>query len=170
MPSTKYSVRNGDVEVDTKSSKQSAVNLADKLADENRGETFQVFTSAGTEVHSVTRKPQGSHAAPWTRTDSNPKVDDLVIPAGFTVAYTRSRIPAAVARANDKSGWVVVTPDETFEAKDTIEARQITNELGEKARIARDEAKQAAKVAKAQERADAKAAKEAEQAAEVDAA
>lgn len=166
MPSTQYSIMNSDEQVASKSSKPSAVKFADEQADENRGVTFTVVTGSGKVVHSVTRKPAGSHAAPWTRTDSNPKVEDLTIPRGFTTAYTRSRIPAAVARANDKSGWVVVTPAGSFEAKDTKEAREITNRLGAEAKVARDQAREADKAAAAQKRQEAKDAK----AAEVDAA
>lgn len=172
MSSSTYTVRNGETVVGTKSKKSSAIDLANEQADANRGVTFTVTTNAGTEVHSITRKPAGSHASPWTRTESSDKID-LVVPSGFTSSYTRSRIPALVCRANDKSGWLIVTPEGNHEAKDTIEARQITNELGAKATEARKAAAAQAKVDKAEARATAKAEKEAAKAAaavEVDAA
>lgn len=165
---TKYIVRNAEgTDLVTKSKKAQAVAEADKLADETRGAAFTVFTTAGTEVHVALRKPQGSHAAPWTRTDGSDKID-LEAPDGYEVGYVRTRIPALVCRSLDKSGWMIVTPEGNIPAKDTIEARQITNELGAKAATARAEAKEALKVQKAadrekakQEKADAKAAADA---------
>jgi hypothetical protein len=159
MPSnTKYTVRNGETEVATKSKKSAAIDLANEQADANRGETFTVVTSAGTEVHSVTRKPAGSHASPWTRV-SEREIEALTIPAGFTASYPRMRIPALVCRANDKSGWLVVTPEGNHEAKDTVEAREITNRLGKAAAEARAKAKADAKAQKAADREKAKAEK-----------
>jgi hypothetical protein len=161
MPSknTKYTVRDSEgADLVTKSKKAQAVAEADRLADENRGVTFTVVTSAGTEVHVASRRAKGTHAAPWTRTDASEKIE-LDVPEGYEVGYVRMRIPALVCRALDKSGWIVVTPEGNIEAKDTKEAREITNELGAKAAAARAEAKEAAKATKAQAREDAKAAK-----------
>lgn len=159
MPGTTYTVMNGETEVTSKSKKSAAVDAANAFADENRGSTVTVVTSAGTEVHSVTRKPKGTHAAPWTRTDASEKLEALEIPAGFTVAYVRARIPAAVCRADDRSGWLIVTPEENIEAKDTKEAREITNTLGAAAAEARARVKQEAKEEAARQRETARAAK-----------
>jgi hypothetical protein len=168
--STKYIVRDSEgTDMVTKSKKAQAIAAADQLADENRGTTFVVVTSAGTEVHSVGRKPAGSHAAPWTRTDSSDKLEGLTIPKGYVVAYVRTRIPAAVCRAEDKSGWLIVTPEGNHEAKGTVEAREITNDLGAKAKVAREAAQAEAKAEKARLKQEAKDAKEAEKAAAADA-
>lgn len=160
MPSnTKYTVRDSEgADLVTKSKKAQAVAEADRLADENRGVTFTVVTSAGTEVHVASRRAKGTHAAPWTRTDASDKIE-LEVPEGFEIGYVRVRIPALVCRALDKSGWVIVTPEGNIEAKDTKEAREVTNELGRKASQARLEAKEAAKAAAAKAREEAKAAK-----------
>lgn len=159
MPSnTKYTVMNGETEVVTKSKKAQAIAAADAFADENRGSTVTVVTGAGTEVHSVTRKPKGTHAAPWTRVDASDKIE-LQAPAGYEISYTRVRIPAIVCRALDRTGLVVVTPEETFEVKDTKEARELTNRLGTAAKEARLQAREEAKAAAAQAREEAKAAK-----------
>jgi hypothetical protein len=156
---TKYIVRNAEgTDLVTKSKKAQAVAEADKLADASRGEAFSVFTSAGTEVHVALRKTQGKHAAPWTRVDASEKID-LEVPAGYEVGYVRTRIPALVCRATDKSGWLIVTPEGNLPAKDTIEAREITNRLGAEAAQARLEAKEALKAERAKAREEAKAAK-----------
>lgn len=169
MSSSTYTIKNGDTEVGTKSKKSSAIEFANEQADANRGETFTVVTNAGTEVHSVTRKPAGSHAAPWTRVEATDKIE-LEVPKGFVAGYSRSRIPALVCRAEDKSGWLIVTPSGNIEAKDTKEAREITNQLGAEASEGRKVAAEQAKVDKAQAKADAKLAKEAAAAEQVDAA
>lgn len=153
---TTYTVMNGETEVTSKSKKSAAVDAANAFADENRGSTVTVVTSAGTEVHSVTRKPKGTHAAPWTRVDASDKIE-LQAPAGYEISYTRVRIPAIVCRAIDRSGLVVVTPEETFEVKDTKEARELTNRLGTAAKEARLQAREEAKAEAARKREEAKA-------------
>jgi flagellar biosynthesis GTPase FlhF len=160
---------NGEV-VASKSKKASAVEAADALRGDNPDASIEVQTGAGNVVHTV--KVKGKHSAPWTRTETHDGIE-VEVPAGYTVGYTRSRVGAVVARADDKSGWLVLTADgQSLEAANTKEAREITNGLAADYAASREEAKAAEKVAKAEakakrdkERAEAKEAKDAEKAA-----
>jgi hypothetical protein len=167
---TQYSiVRNGEV-LGTKSKKASAITVAEGLYAEDPTQTVEVQTSNGSVVHSIEART-GKGARPWTRTE--PVGDlELSVPAGYTVAYKRPRIGALVARANDRSGWLVITADGTFPADNTKDARLLTNDLAAAYKTARAEQLEADKAAKAeakakrdQERAEAKAQKEADKAA-----
>jgi hypothetical protein len=156
---TVYTINMNGTAVATRSNKASAINLANETAAENHDAVVQVVTGSGTVVHEVTPAEAvdtKSHFKPWTRVEETDKVE-VEVPAGYTVAYIRVRIGAVVARANDKSGWIVITEDETFEATNTAEAREITNDLAAKRKEAQVAAKEAADKAKAE----AKAAKEA---------
>lgn len=156
---TKYNVTvNGEV-VETKSKKSTAVEHANALFAEDKTREIKVVTESGTEVHTLSPKTSG--AKPWTRTETYDGLE-IEVPAGYTVAYKRTRVGAVVARADDKSGWLVLQVDaEPIEAANTVEARQITNDLAAayKTRKA-EEAEQAAKA-----KADAKAKRDAERAA-----
>jgi hypothetical protein len=175
---TTYLVLVGGTEVARKSKKASAIEFADGLRKENATDTIEVQTSAGTVVHTV--KIKGTHAKPWTRTETHEGIE-VEVPSGYTVAYTRKRVGAVVARADDKSGYLVLTASgDSFEAKNTVEAREITNQLAadhaksreaEKAQAAKD--REAAKAKREADRAAAREAKEkakAEKAAAKDAA
>ena len=159
---TQYLVLVGGTEVARKSKKQSAIDVAEGLRAENATATIEVQTGAGTVVHTV--KVKGTHAKPWTRTETHDGIE-VEVPAGYEVAYTRKRVSAVVARSESKDGWLVITPAETFEAANTIEAREITN------RLAADHAKQRAaeKAQAAKDREAAKAKREADRAAKAEA-
>lgn len=166
---TTYLVLVGGTEVARKSKKASAITAADALRDENPNEEITVQTSAGHVVHTV--KMKGTHAKPWTRTETHDGIE-VEVPNGYTVAYTRKRVGAVVARADDKSGWVVLTESgDRYEVANTVQAREVTNTLAVEYARKRDEEKAAAaqekaerKAAREQERADKKAAREAEKA------
>jgi len=155
--STTYTVATSAGLIGTRSSKASAI----KMAEDARGELEVVVTTAkGTVVHTV--RPLRERAKPFTRTEQA----TFEVPAvkGFTVAYTRRRIQTAVLRADDRSGYLVlhVPTGVRTEAANTTEARELTNKLAEvhaeerAARLAQEKAdKQAARDAK-------RAAKEAE--------
>lgn len=150
---TQYLVLVGGKEVGRKSKKATAIDFAEGLRAENPDATIEVQTGAGTVVHTV--KMKGTHAKPWTRTETHDGIE-VEVPRGYTVAYTRKRVGAVVARADDKSGWVVLTESgDSYEVANTIEAREVTNTL------AAEHAKQreAEKKAEAKRKADAKAAK-----------
>lgn len=162
---TTYLVLVAGTEVARKSKKQSAVDFAEGLRVENPTDTIEVHTGAGTVVHSV--KVKGTHAKPWTRTETHDGME-VEVPAGFTVAYTRKRVGAVVARADDKSGWVVLTEGgDTYEVANTVEAREVTNQLAaqhREERAAQLEADKKAKAkAKAKREADRAAAREAKE-------
>jgi regulator of protease activity HflC (stomatin/prohibitin superfamily) len=165
--STKYNVTVNDEVVETKSKKANAVEFADNLRGENPDAVIEVRTEAGTVVHTV--KATGTHAKPWTRTQDHDL--DLEVPAGYTVAYTRTRVGALVARADDKSDWIVITQDGVTHVENTTQARETTNELAAayktrkaEEKAAADVAKAEAKEAKAKEREEKRAAKEQEKA------
>lgn len=166
---TQYNVVMAGETVDSRSSKQAAIRLAEATALENPAETIEVTTSNGTVVHTV-EPTQGKRGfRPWTRTETHEGME-VEVPEGFVVAYTRKRVGAVVARSEAKDGWLVLTvAGDQFEASNTKEAREITNDLAAKHREAAEQAKEAAKVAKAEakakreaDRAAAKEAKEAE--------
>ena len=160
MPNhTSYNVLVDGTQVDSKSKKDRAIQIADGLRAENPTATIEVQTSAGTVVHTV--KVKGTHAKPWTRTETHDGIE-VEVPAGYEVAYTRKRVGAVVARSEAKDGWLVLTEaGDSFEAKNTIEAREITNDLAAK----HAEARAAQKAADAEARAEAKAKREADRAA-----
>lgn len=172
--STKYNVTVNDEVVETKSKKANAVEFADNLRAENPDAVIEVRTEAGNVVHTV--KATGTHAKPWTRTQTHDGIE-VEVPAGFTVAYTRSRVGAVVARADDKSGWLVLTEGgDSFEAENTAQAREITNDLAAayktrkaEEKVAADQAKADAKAKRDAERAEKAAAKEAEKVAKAEA-
>lgn len=154
---TTYTVFLNGTEVETRSRKESAIQIADSKAAENPFATLTVVTSAGTEVHRVEPPvSKGKNFKPWTRTET-PKFEAPEI-AGFTPAYVRNRIGAVVYRANDRSGWLVVETKtgKQHNAVNTAEAREITNKLAADRRAAKE--------------AEAKEAKEAKEAAKADAA
>jgi len=160
MSNSSYTVVSAEGLIATRSSKASAI----KLADEARGDLeIIVTTSRGTVVHTV--RPLRERAKPFTRTE----VPTFEAPAvkGFTVAYTRARIQTVVLRADDKSGYLVlhVPTGVKTEAANTTEAREITNKLGEA--LAKQKAEKAAeeKAEKAAAREAKRVAKEAEAAA-----
>lgn len=156
--STKYTVATVNGEIATRSSKASAI----KLADENRGPVaVTVTTGAGNVVHTV--DPVGTRAKPFTRTET-PTFEAPEL-KGFVAAYTRARIQTVVYRAVDRSGYLVLhVPTETrLEAANTTEAREHTNALA----AAHKEAK--AKL-EAEQKAEKAAAKEAKRLAKEEAA
>lgn len=163
--STQYLVLVGGTEVARKSKKASAIEAAEGLRSENPDATIEVTTDKGTVVHTV--KMKGTHAKPWTRTETHEGIE-VEVPAGYTVAYTRKRVGAVVARADDKSGYLVLTAaGDSFEAANTVEARQVTNQLAADHAKARQAEKEADAKAKAErkaqrdkERAEAREAKE----------
>jgi hypothetical protein len=173
---TSYLVMVAGVEVDRKSKKATAIEKAIALRAENPSDTIEVQTGAGNVVHTVPVK--GTHAKPWTRVQEH-NLTDITVPAGYEVSYVRARVGALVCRAQDKSGLLVVTKDETFEAKNTIEAREITNKLAadyaakreaEKAELRKEvEDRKAARAKAAQEKRDAAAKAKAEKAAQKEA-
>lgn len=151
MASTQYNIVMADKVVETRSSKPAALNFAETLASDNPDQPIRVETGAGNVVHEIaTNGQQGkTYFKPWTRVEVTDKVT-LEVPAGYTVAYVRSRVNALVARANDRSGWLVITPEGNVPAANTAEAREITNSLAAqlKERKAKEKAeKEAAKAA-----------------------
>lgn len=183
---TTYSIIVNDEIVGTKSKKDRAIEVAEAQHAEDRTREVKVVTNAGTEVLVLEAKVPG--AKPWTRTEDHEL--ELEVPDGYTVAYTRNRVGALVARADDKSGWVVITADGVTEVANTKEAREVTNALAtahkerraaeleaekaekaeakakrEQERAEKAAAKAAEKEAKAKAKAEARAAKEAEAAA-----
>jgi hypothetical protein len=130
-----------------KSKRATAVDAADALRAEHPEAVIEVKTGAGNVVHTV--KMKGTHSKPWTRTETHDGIE-VEVPAGYTVAYTRKRVGAVVARADDKSGWLVMTEDgQSIEAENTKEARMVTNQLAADYVVKRDAEKEADKLAKA---------------------
>lgn len=170
MSNSQYNIVVNGETVGTKSKKSTAISAAEELYSQDSTHTVEVQTSNGTVVHTINART-GKNARPWTRTE--PVGDlELAVPAGYTVAYKRTRVGALVARANDRSGWMVITATGNTPAVNTKEAREITNQLAashKEAQAAEAEkaakAKAEAKAKRDQERAEAKAAKEAEKAA-----
>lgn len=165
--STTYLVKVDGAEVASKSKKASAIEVAEGLRSEHPTSSITVETNAGTEVHVV--KVKGTHAKPWTRTETHDGIE-VEVPAGYVVAYTRKRVGAVVARSEGKDGWLVLTEDgRQLEAKNTVEARELTNDMADDYRTKREaekladaEARAAAKTKREADRLEAKAAKEAE--------
>jgi len=160
---TSYTVFLNDEQVESKSKKDRAIAVADALRGDNPDAVIEVKTGAGTVVHTVRMK--GTHSKPWTRTETHDGIE-VEVPSTHTVAYTRARVGAVVARANDKSGWLVITASgDTFEAENTKEAREITNQLAaDHRKVVEAEKDQAAKdraAAKEKRDADRQAAREA---------
>lgn len=167
MATTTYTVfLNGTaVEGETRSRKATVIELAEARKGEGQ---VEVRTGNGTVVHTV-NAPQ-VHAKPWTRTDSTEAFDAPEI-EGYTLAYKRNRVQAGVYRSNDKAGWLVVQGEDRFEAKTTVEAREITNRLAAEHKARREAEREAARVAKAEAKAAKEAAKaEAEEATSTEAA
>jgi len=171
--STSYLVMVAGVEVAKKSKKQTAIDHAVALRVENPTDTIQVQTSAGNVVHEVPVK--GTRTAPWTRTQEIPEaLKDLEVPAGYEVSYVRARVGALVARSEGKDGLIVITKGGVTEAKNTKEAREITNQLAadyakdreaEKARLRKEvEDRKAERAKAAQDKRDAAAKDKAEKA------
>jgi hypothetical protein len=166
---TQYLILVAGEQVDSKSKKDRAIAVAEGLRAENPEATIEVQTGSGNVVHTV--KVKGTHAKPWTRTETHEGME-IEVPAGYVVSYTRKRVGAVVARSEAKDGLLVLTESgDRFEVANTKEAREVTNDLAAKHREARETDKQADKQARAeamvkreQDRAEAKAAKEAEKA------
>lgn len=162
--STQYLVKLDGAEVATKSKKVAAIEVAEGLRAEHPTSMIEVETSTGTVVHTV--KAKGAHSKPWTRTEKHDGIE-VEVPAGYEVAYTRKRVGAVVARSEGKDGWLVLTESgESFDAKNTVEARDITNKLAEDYRTKRE----AAQLEEAAKRAEAKLARDAERQAKKEAA
>lgn len=162
---TQYNVVINDEVVETKSKKAQAIAAGQERFDADKSVRVSIQTSAGNEVHAF--EPQGTHAKPWTRVQEHDL--DLEVPAGYTVAYTRTRVGALVARADDKSDWIVITEDGVEHVENTTQARELTNALATAHKEAQAEARAQAEVAKAEakaEKARLKAEKDAEKAAE----
>jgi hypothetical protein len=164
---TTYNVVVNDEVVDTKSKKNTAIEAGQALFDADKSVRVSIQTSAGNEVHAF--EPQGTHSKPWTRVQEHDL--DLEVPAGYTVAYTRTRVGALVARADDKSNWIVITEDGVTKVENTTQAREFTNALAATHKEKQAEARAQAEIAKAEkkaareaERAETKAAKDAEKA------
>jgi hypothetical protein len=163
---TQYLVLLDGETVETKSKKDRAIQAAEALRAENSGAEIVVTTGAGNTVHVV--KLKGTHAKPWTRTETHEGIE-VEVPAGYTVAYTRKRVGAVVARADDKSGYLVITDTGVqTPVTNTKEAREVTNQLAADHRVEVAAKKEQDKAAKAEakakrdaDRAEARAAKEA---------
>jgi hypothetical protein len=165
---TQYNVVVNDETVETKSKKAQAIKAGEELFNADKTVRVSIQTSAGNEVHAF-EPSTGTGAKPWTRVQEHDL--DLEVPAGYTVAYTRTRVGALVARADDKSDWIVITEDGVEHVKNTTEARELTNALATSHKEAQAAKREADAVAKAQakserdaKRAEAKAAKEQEKA------
>lgn len=157
--STTYLVLVDGEQVATKSKKASAIEVAEGLRAERPDAAIEVQTDKGTVVHTV--KMKGTHAKPWTRTETHDGIE-VEVPAGYEVAYTRKRVGAVVARATDKSGWLVLTESgDSYEVTNTVQAREVTNTL------AAEHAKQreADKKAEAERKAETKRQRETDRAA-----
>jgi colicin import membrane protein len=146
MSNSEYNVVINDETVETKSKKAQAIAAGEARFNEDKSVRVSIQTGAGTEVHAF--EPQGKHSKPWTRTEEHDL--DLEVPAGYTVAYKRNRVGALVARADDKSNWIVITADGVTEVENTTQAREVTNELAAAYKTARAEAVEAAKAEKAE--------------------
>jgi hypothetical protein len=166
---TTYDILVNDEVVDNKSKKSAATELAEAKHAEDTTQKVEVKTSNGTSV--LVLEPKTKGARPWTRTETHDSIE-VEVPEGYTVAYTRARVGAVVARADDKSGWLVITTDgNQTPAENTKVAREITNQLAADHKVEQEKARQAELIAKAEakakrdaDRAEAKAAKEAEKA------
>jgi hypothetical protein len=155
-------------DIDTRSKKGAAIELAEQYLAENEGVIVRVITNAGNVVETLGEALDETPAEevvvsnrtkPWSRTVEAgfdaPEVE------GFTLAYTRNRIATGVYRANDKSGWLVLdTRDGSrTEVENTKLAREITNELSAKHLTETKAARDAAQVEAKRVRDEAKAAK-----------
>jgi len=170
---TTYEILVNDEVIDSKSKKSSAVEIAEAAHAEDTTRKVEVKTNAGNSVMVLEPKTKG--ARPWTRTETHDSIE-VEVPEGYTVAYTRARVGAVVARADDKSGWLVITADGSTPAENTKVARELTNKLAADHKVEQEKAREAQAVAKAEakakrdaERAEAKAVKEAEKAAKAQA-
>lgn len=160
---TSYTVQldGTDVAEGTRSKKARAIELADQVASDNPEGTVTVVTGSGAEVYRRDAAKVGSHFRPWTRTETHDDIE-VEVPEGYVVSYTRKRVGAVVARSEAKDGLLVITEaGETFEAKNTKEARMITNDLAAK----RAETVAALREQEAKDRAEAKAKRDEERAA-----
>lgn len=158
MSTTSYSIKVDGEQVDTRSKKDKAIELADGLRGDNETAEITVENASTNDVvHTVA--PAETGRRPWSRVEENTL--GLEVPEGYTPSYKRTRVKALVCRADDRSGLIVITPDETFQAKNTKEAREITNKLAADFALKRAEEK----AAEAKVKADEKAKKDAEKAA-----
>jgi hypothetical protein len=142
--------------VATKSKKAQAIADAEARFTADPTLTIEVQTGAGTVVETFEPKVGGSK--PWTRTEDHEM--ELEVPDGYTVAYKRTRVGALVARADDKSDWIVITEQGVEHVKNTVDARMLTNALA----AAHKEAQVAVREAAAQAKAEAKVKRDAEKA------
>jgi hypothetical protein len=170
MTTTTYTVFINNNDVDSRSKKSKAIELAEQALATQPDANVEVRTAAGTvvwpEVTDVTEQvaevvTTSGHSKPWTRTET-PNFEAPAI-SGYTAAYTRARVGAVVYRKDGVKGdYLVVTVKagkvtEKVAVTNTVEAREVTNELAAKHRAALDAAKvkadaekEAAKVAKAE--------------------
>lgn len=142
MASTKYEIKVGNDVVDSRSAKNSAISRAVEVATET-GNEVQVVTAAGTVVETVQAPVSRRRAPNYTRIEN---AEFAPARKGYTIAYTRPRIKTAVYRRNtgpknDETYYLVLntaTGEESF-ARDTVEAREITNEIAAKRLAAKRE-------------------------------
>lgn len=146
MASTIYTVFEANAEGDfadsniSRSNKQSAINAAVELRNTAKA-AVQVRTGAGTVVFEM-KNPGSrvikSRVPSFTRTEAD-LPENFTTPEGTTPAYVRKRAGLVVCRKDDRSGYVVVDTrtGKSHEVSSTVEARELTNELGLKAREAK---------------------------------
>lgn len=106
-----------------------AVELADKLAADERREVKVVHRATDCIAHTATWVAKGTHFSPWTRVeDAKFSTPDM---SNYVLAYTRSRIQTGVYRHINAEGWLVVNnmTGDTVECENTWEARQVTNAM-----------------------------------------
>jgi hypothetical protein len=114
MPTTTYTIAGEGLEAQTRSSKQSAIKVADALRSEHKV-TVTVTTGAGTEVYVTKARKQGKGAKPFTRVDARDFAkllgEGVEIPEGFVVAYQRPRTSLALLRADVEDGFAYLVMD-----------------------------------------------------------
>lgn len=107
MASSTYTVSGEGVESVTRSSKASAIKLADELRAEHKV-TVSVSTGAGTEVYVAKARKAGAQTERFTRVDSREVAKHLgegvKLPKGFEVAYLRPRAGLALLRKRTADG------------------------------------------------------------------
>jgi colicin import membrane protein len=185
------------MDTDSRSRKDAAITLAEKLFAENPGMTVTIVTDAGTEVQrfeveanetetpdedeveqlveagaseEVVAEAVSRRAKPWTKAVTT-EAFEAPEREGMTLAYVRARTATGVYRKDDKSGWVVLdTRDNTeYEVENTAQARTITNRLEAELKAKNLEIKAAAAEAKATAKAEKAAARAVKLAADTEA-